>query len=249
MAIAGIGGLAVGSFLNLCADRLPRNQSIVRPRSYCESCGRHIENRHLIPVISYLWLRGRCGYCSAHIPLRSPVVELATGLSFAFLYWNYGYTVELGIALVYASLLILVSAIDVGTQLILDRVVYPGMALALIFSLAWPGLGPARAGLGGAIGLAALLMPFLLYRRGMGLGDVKFGGLVGLMTGYPLVFVALFLAVTTGGVVAVLLLVLRVRGRRDPVPFGPFLALAAAVTLLWGDTLWAWYTSWLSGGP
>jgi len=234
-------GLFVGSFLNVCIDRLPQGQSIIHPRSHCAACNRKLGNLDLIPLFSYLWLRGRCRYCQAPIPIRLPIVEGMAGLLFALLYWKFGLGLELGISLVYISLLTVIFVIDLENQLVLDKVVYPGMALALAFSFFWPGLGVISSLIGGAIGLAAMALPFIIYRRGMGFGDVKLGALVGLMSGYPLVFVALLLAVISGGLVAAVLLVFKIKRRSDPIPFAPFLATSAMVTLLWGQAIWQWY--------
>ena len=238
-------GLFVGSFLNVCIDRLPRGQSIIHPRSHCDTCNRKLRNLDNIPLFSYLWLRGRCRYCRARIPLRLPIVEGMTGLLFALLYWyinsKFGLGLELGISLIYASLLTAIFVIDLENQLVLDKIIYPGMALAFAFSFFWPELGVISSLEGGAIGLAAMALPFIIYRRGMGMGDVKLGALVGLMSGYPLVFVALLLAVISGGLVAAILLAFKIKKRSDPIPFAPFLATSAMVTLLWGQAIWQWY--------
>ncbi len=238
-------GLFVGSFLNVCIDRLPREQSIINPPSHCAACDHKLAILDLVPLFSYLWLRGRCRYCRARIPLQLPIVEGVTALMFAFLYWKFGLGLELGISLVYASLLIVIFVIDLETQLVLDKITYPGMALALAFSFFWPGLGVISSLIGGAIGLAAMALPFIIYRRGMGMGDVKLGALIGLITGYPLVVVALLLSVITGGLVGAMLLAFKVKKRSDPIPFAPFLATSAMVTLLWGQAIWQWYVPWL----
>ena len=249
-------GLFVGSFLNVCMDRLPQGQSIFRPRSHCSVCKHKLGNLDLIPIFSYLWLRGRCRYCHAHIPLRLPIIEGVTALLFALLYWycKFELSLELGISLVYASLLIIIFVIDLENHLVLDRITYPAMALALGFSFFWPGLigldrvpGEALPRIlsslaGGALGLAAMALPYILtHRRGMGLGDVKLGALVGLMTGFPLVFVAILLSWIGGGLVAVILLALKVKKLKDPIPSATFLATSAMVTLLWGQAIWQWY--------
>lgn len=236
-----IFGLFVGSFLNVCIDRLPRGQSIVNPPSHCSACNRKLSVLDLVPLFSYLWLRGRCRYCQAHIPLKLPIVEGVTGLFFGFLYWNFGLGLELGMALVYACLLIIIFVIDLETQLVLDKVTYPGMALAIAFSFFWPGLGVVSSLEGGALGLVAMALPFIIYRRGMGMGDIKLGALIGLMTGFPLVIIALLLSVITGGLVGAILLALKIKKRKDPIPFAPFLATSAMVTLLWGQAIWQWY--------
>jgi len=247
-------GPFVGSFLNVCIDRMPRGQSIIKPRSHCAVCNHKLGNLDLLPIFSYLWLRGRCRYCRAHIPLRLPIVEGVTGLLFGFLYWKFGLSLELVMSLIYACLLVIIFVIDLENQLVLDKVVYPGMVLALGFSFLWPGLGVVSwlgggalsrvlsALAGGTLGFAAMALPYILtHRRGMGLGDVKLGALVGLMTGYPLVLIAWLLSVITGGVVGAILLAFKIRKRKDPIPFAPFLATSAMVTLLWGQVIYQWY--------
>ncbi|MFC1983782.1 prepilin peptidase [Chloroflexota bacterium] len=255
MPVFALLGLFVGSFLNVCIDRLPRGQSIIHPRSYCAACNRKLGNLDLIPLFSYLWLRGRCRYCQAHIPLRLPIVEGVTGLLFALLFWycKFELGLELAIFLTYASLLTVIFVIDLENQLVLDKVIYPGMALALSLSFFWPGVegipmvpGEALSRVvssltGGAIGLGAMALPFIIYRRGMGMGDVKLGALVGLMTGFPLVFVAILLSWIGGGLVAALLLAFKVKKLKDPIPSATFLATATMVTLLWGQAIWQWY--------
>lgn len=241
----------MGSFINVCIDRLPQGQSIINPPSHCATCNHKLGILDLVPVFSYLWLRGRCRYCRAPIPLRLPIVEGVTALLFTFLYWKFGLGLELGVSLVYASLLIIIFVIDLENQLVLDKVTYPAMALAFIFcffrpelrtfSFFWPGLGVESALVGGVLGLAMMALPYIIYRRGMGLGDVKLGALVGLMTGYPLVFVAIFLSWISGGLIAAILLALKIKGRKDPIPSATFLAVAAMVTLLWGQAIWQWY--------
>ena len=234
-------GLAVGSFLNVCIDRLPAGESIVRGASHCSSCQHLLAPVDLVPVFSYIFLRGRCRYCRASTPLRVPLVEIATAFLFGFLYWKFGLGAELGIALVYASILLAISVIDLEHELILNVIVYPSIPLALGLSLLWPDPTILDAALGFVVGVATVSLPFLIYRQGMGMGDVKLGGLIGLMVGYPHVLVALLLAVVGGGLIAILLLVLRIKGRKDAIPFGPFMAAAALVTLLWGQAILDWY--------
>ena len=244
MLAFALAGLCVGSFLNLCIDRLPLRQSIITPPSHCPVCNRKIAVVDLVPLFNYLWLRGRCRYCHAPIPIRLPIVELVTGLLFAFLYWNFGLSPELGMSIVYASLLILIFVIDLEHQLILNKVIYPGILIAFAFSFLWPELGVVSSLIGGAIGLALMLLSLIVYPKGMGEGDVKLAIMVGLMTGFPKVFVALLLSILIGGLVAALLLILRLRKRTEPIPFGPFLATTAMVTLLWGERIYQWYLGW-----
>ena len=244
-------GLFVGSFLNVCIDRLPRGQSIINPPSHCFACNHKLSILDLVPLFSYIWLRGQCRYCQAPIPLRLPIVEGITALLFTFLYWKFGLGLELAIILVYASLLTVIFVIDLENQLVLDKVVYPGMAIAFVFSFFWPGLrtfsvfwsglGVESSLAGGALGLAATALPFVVYRSGMGMGDIKLGALVGLMTGFPLVIIAVLLSWISGGLVAAILLALKIKSRKDPIPFAPYLATSAMITLLWGQIIWQWY--------
>jgi len=242
-------GLAVGSFLNVCIDRLPRGGSVLNPPSHCPTCQRRLAARDLIPVFSYLWLRGRCRYCRASIPGRLLGVELATAAIFALLYRHAGLTPELGVLAFYAGIFIIVFVIDLEHGLILNRVLYVGAAAALLFALflpqpyliRWVVGGVANAAIGGVIGFVVFLVIALASRGGMGWGDVKLAALVGLATGFPLVFVAVIMAALLGGVVAVVLLATKKRGRKQAIPFGPFLSVAALVTLLWGSGILYWY--------
>ena len=250
-------GLAVGSFLNLCIDRLPKDKSIVRPGSHCDSCNQSLKAVDLVPVFSYIWLKGRCRYCGARIPLRSPVVEFATAAIFAFLAWHYGLSLELAFAVIYAGIFIVIFAIDLEQELILNIVVFPAMILAFAFSFfwggfeeLWPKIGPGfvlSALLGGAVGFVLMLLPYLLTRgRGMGYGDVKLAAFIGLMSGFPLVLVALLVGIIAGGLVAVFLLLSRmVKSRKAAIPYGPFLAVGAMVALIWGDKIFHWW--WAMG--
>ncbi|MDP2719511.1 MAG: prepilin peptidase [Dehalococcoidia bacterium] len=233
--------MAAGSFLNVCMDRLPEEQSIIKPPSHCPVCNRKLGPLDLVPVLSYLWLRGRCRYCRAPIPVRLSAVEMVTGLLFAFLYLRFGITMELGVYIVFTSLLIVIFVTDLEHQLVLDKITFPGMGFALLAALLLPGPGILKVLLGGGIGLAAMALPFLVYRRGMGLGDVKLGALIGLMTGYPVVITALLMAVISGGLFAAFLLIFKISRRDDAVPFATFLTTATVVSLFWGQEIWRWY--------
>ena len=235
-------GLSVGSFLNLCIDRLPLDQSIVKPPSHCPVCGRRVFVLDLVPFFNYLWLRGRCRYCQAHIPMRLPLVELLTGATFALLSWNYGLSAELGMSIVYASFLIIIFFIDLDHQLILNKVSYPGIVVAFIFSFLWPDLGVVNALIGGAIGFAMLFLPFIIYPKGMGGGDLKLALMIGLMVGGPQqVLVGILIGIIGGGLAAILLLSLRIKRRGEAIPFGPFLCIGAMAALLWGRDIADWY--------
>ena len=253
--LAFVLGLSVGSFVNVAADRLPGGRSLVKPRSFCDSCNRTLSTLDMIPIVSYLWLRGRCRYCGAHIPLRVPLAELATGVLFTIAYLRFGYGVETIVICFALTLLMIVTLIDLEHGLILNVVVFPTMAVLVVVAPFWSELGLDRPLLG-SLGMPASLLnsliagfgAFLAFLaiaivspNGMGAGDVKFAGVLGLLLGFPGVLFALWLAVVGGGVVAAAFLLLRKRGRKDAMPFGPFLALGAALVLLVGTDLSSGY--------
>jgi leader peptidase (prepilin peptidase)/N-methyltransferase len=233
--ILGLVGLAVGSFLNVVIDRLPRGESLLFPSSRCEACGHGLSTRDLLPILSYVMLRGKCRYCDVPISWRLPLVELLTGGLFAFLAWRLGPGLELASSLVYVLLFVPIFFIDLERGIIPDVIVFPGMALALGLALLE---GRAVAAVvGGAVGFGLFLSIYYLARRGMGQGDVKLAGLLGLINGWPLILVAVLLSLISGGLVASVFLAMKAKGRKDPVPFGPFLVVGSFVTLLWGQRL------------
>ena len=246
-------GTAVGSFLNVCIDRLPLDKSIIRPPSHCDACQHRLSPSDLIPVFSYLWLRRRCRYCGAPITFRPFWVEVGTGCLFAFTFWHFGLSLAFAVAAFYGSLFIVLGVIDLEHGLILNKIVYPAAGVALIidvflpppgiisFSLPSPCLGLISGIIGGAIGFVFLLIPAVVYREGMGWGDVKMAGLIGLIAGSRLVIIALLMAVILGGLVAGVLLLFKLKKRKEGIPFGPFLSLATVVTLLWGSDILNWY--------
>ena len=250
IVVAALLGMLVGSFLNVCIDRLPRNESILNPPSHCEACGHRLASKDLIPLFSFLRLKGRCRYCQASVPRRLFWVELTTAAIFAFLCWRYGVGIESGIMAFYACLFIVISVVDLEHGLILNKLLYPGVAVALLIAIfipqpPWiPQLwvhGLLNFALAGAIGFVIFLLLALISRGGMGFGDVKLAALIGLATGFPLVFLALIGGAILGGLAAIILLATKKRGRKEAIPFGPFLALAAMVTLLWGNNILQWY--------
>ena len=246
-------GLVVGSFLNVCIDRLPAGQSIINPPSHCPSCQQRLAGKDLIPLFSYIWLRGRCRYCGVSIPKRVFLLELSTGIIFALLYQGYGLTPRLGIMLFYAGLFIIIFVVDLDHGLILNKVVYPALLLALLFALFIPQpwivqvkvKGIANFAIGGGIGFIMLFVIALVSRGGMGWGDVKLAALIGLATGFPLVFLAVIMAAILGGIVAVALLITKRKGRKEAIPFGPFLITATFITLLWGSSILSWYLGFM----
>ena len=228
-------GACVGSFLNVVADRLPAGESLLHPPSHCPACGRQLAKRELVPIVGWLALRGRCRTCTAPIPLRVPAVELTTALVFAAAGWLISPWPRLVVTMGFASLLIAIAAIDLEHQVVLNRLVYPALALALAAALLpWPPETLPALG-GGAVAFGALFAIAVLLPRGMGMGDVKLAAFIGLAVGFPLAVPVLLLAFISGGLVGGFLLLTRRAKPGDAVPFGPFLALAGVAGLLFGD--------------
>jgi leader peptidase (prepilin peptidase)/N-methyltransferase len=234
-------GAVIGSFLNVCIDRLPAGKSIIFPASHCDSCQHRLSIKELVPVFSYLFLRGRCLHCDVKVSRRVLWVELGSALVFGFLFWNYGPGLELVLMTFYYCLFMVLLVIDLEHRLILNKIVYPAAIVILIIDVFWEPPGFVNGLLGGLAGFAFFLVLALIFRGGIGFGDVKMAGLIGLVTGFPSVMVALLLGIILGGLIAVILLVLKIKKRKDYLPFGPFLGIATMITLIWGSPLINWY--------
>jgi len=234
-------GLVIGSFLNVVIARLPAGVSIVHPGSACPQCGAVIRWYDNVPVLSWLHLRARCRSCGGAISWRYPAVELLTAVLFALAAHRFGPTLDLAPALLFLAALVAITGIDLDHQIIPDVITIPGIVAGAALSIA---IHPARwldPLLGIALGGGVFFVIILVSRGGMGGGDMKLGAMMGAFLGWKLALLAILLGVFAGGAVAVVLLSTGSRGRKDPVPFGPFLALGAVVSLLWGDGLLGWY--------
>ncbi len=243
-ALALAPGLALGSFLNVVAARVPLKRSLVSPPSACMACEQEIAWYDNVPLLSYALLRGRCGSCGAHIPLRYPAVELVTALLVAGSVWKFGLTGSAAVAAFFCLTLVAVSATDLEHRIIPNRIVVPAGVIVLAANTA---LHPGPQWAIGAFGASGfLLAAALAYPAGMGMGDVKLAFLMGAALGKT-VPVALFVGVFAAMVPGIVLLARHGRAaRKMGVPFGPFLALGSVVALFAGHWLLHAYFS-LSG--
>jgi leader peptidase (prepilin peptidase)/N-methyltransferase len=241
VVVAGLLGLAFGSFATVVAWRWPRGESVVRPRSHCTGCDRTLGPLELVPVLSWLALRGRCRGCGAGVHWRYPACELASGVLAALAIGVFGPTWEGLSAALLGVVLVPVVVIDLEHRLIPDVLVLPAAAVALVLGVL---ADPARpwAPVAGALGAAGFMfLLWLLYPGGMGLGDVKLALLLGAVLGASVV-PALAVAFAAGAVLGVALLLRHgAAARRTAVPFGPFLAAGALVALWWGPAMIGWY--------
>jgi len=239
LIILAAAGAILGSFANVVIYRLPRGESIVVPGSRCPRCGTPIGAWDNVPVVSFLLLRGRCRRCGGRIPWRYPLVELLTAALVVAVGVRFKEFLPFLSALTLVFLLVVITFIDLDHQLILNRVTYPGIVIGFLMSaLSGRALSAGLAGLGAA---AVILAIVVLSRGGMGGGDIKLAAVMGVFLGWPSIAVALFVAFLAGGLVGLVLLALRLRGRKDAIPFGPALAAGAVAALFWGDMIVRWY--------
>ncbi len=234
-AIFLVPGLAVGSFLNVVAARVPLKRSIVHPGSACMSCGTQIAWYDNIPVLSYVLLRGRCRACDARIPLRYPLVEVVTAVLIAGCVWKFGLSGDAAIAAFFGAALVAVSATDLEHRIVPNRIVVPAAAIVLVAQTA---LHPSVEWVLGALGASGFLfLAALVYPKGMGMGDVKLALLMGAMLGRTAA-VALMVGMVSALVPSVFLLARHgSKARKMGIPFAPFLALGGVVALFAGHWL------------
>jgi leader peptidase (prepilin peptidase)/N-methyltransferase len=242
-----LGGLCVGSFLNVCIHRLPARTSIVFPASRCPACEHLLSWTDNIPVASYLALRGRCRYCRAPISARYPIIEGLTCAIFVLHWFVFGPTPLLLVRLVFACALIVLFAIDLEHQILPNVITLPGIVAGFLCSLFLPP-GPVMSLAGIALGgglLWAIAEAWYRLRKveAMGFGDVKMLAMVGAFLGVKLVVLTFVLSSLIGGVVAGILVATRRADMATRVPFGTMLAAAALVASLYGERLVAWYLS------
>jgi leader peptidase (prepilin peptidase)/N-methyltransferase len=243
MAFAFLLGLIIGSFLNVVIARVPEHKSIWRPRSACPGCSAPIAWYDNIPILSFLILRARCRRCGMSIAWQYPIVEAATGVVFAVAYSLLGPTPDFVAAAVLLAMLIAITAIDLAHQIIPDVITLPGIVAGVAASFATGHVPWLDSLLGIVIDGGIFFVIILASRGGMGGGDMKLGAMLGAFLGWKLGLLGILLGVLAGGSVAVCLLLLGRKGRKEAIPFGPFLALGGAIAVLWGDRLLQWYLS------
>ena len=243
-----IFGLFVGSFLNVLIDRLPRDESFIKGRSYCESCKTQLKWYDLIPLLSFVTLKGKCRYCRIPLSYYYPIVELTTGIMFAilalFAFNNLPFTIyhlpfiSLFYYLFIASCLIVIFFVDLKYGIIPDKITYTAIAVSFAYLLhnTYYIIPFIASALGGFLFFLAI---FLGTRgRGMGFGDVKFAFLIGLIVGYPNIVIAFYSAFLTGAIISVILIILKKKKfKGSTIPFGPFMVIGTFVALFFSKTI------------
>ena len=261
---AGIIGLLIGSFLNVVIHRLPRmmqresdnyvahesgkplphtdRYNLMVPRSACPHCGHRISALENVPVISYLVLRGKCKQCKAPISIRYPAIELLTGVLSAFVIWRFGSGVAGLATLLFIYFLIAMTFIDADTQLLPDDLTLPLLWCGLLFNMNASFVPLEEAVIGAVAGYLSLWSVYWLFKlatgkEGMGYGDFKLLAALGAWMGWKMLPIIILLSSVVGAIVGVSLIVFTKRGRDNPIPFGPYLAVAGLIALLYGKSL------------
>lgn len=264
LSIAGLFGLCIGSFLNVVIHRLPKMMerewqvqcadlrgepastaealTLAAPRSRCPACAHQITALENIPLISYLVLGGKCSACGIRISLRYPIIEIFSGLLSALIAWHFGPTLQTAGALLLIWSLIALAAIDFDTQLLPDSITLPLLWLGLLFNLFGTFTDLPSAVIGAMAGYLSLWSIFWLFKlatgkEGMGYGDFKLLAALGAWLGWSMLPTIILLSSLVGAIVGISLIVLARHGRNVPIPFGPYLAAAGCIALLWGTQL------------
>ena len=240
-------GLSIGSFLNVVVARVPAGRSLVRPGSACPGCRALLKWYDNIPVLSFLVLCGRCRACGMPISWRYPIVEMITATVLVLAYVTLGATANFVVAVVLLPALIAITGIDLEHQLIPDVITLPGILAGLLLNLATGRISWVDSTVGILVGGGVFLVIIVGSRGGMGGGDLKLGAMLGAFLGWKALLFALFVAIVAGGAVGAVLLAAGLRSRKDPIPFGPFLAVGGAMALFWGERIFDWWMGGLGG--
>lgn len=241
-------GTIMGSFFNVCIYRIPRGESISYPPSHCVGCNHKLAALDLVPIFSYIFLRGKCRYCGERISWQYPLVELLTGGLYVGLYMKFGMDMHLLFYGILVSILIIISVIDIYHSIIPPSLVIIGSVCAILFNLmGWgrpflDGIYGALAG-AGVIILMDLLALVFFKKQGMGGGDMKLMAMIGLFMGLKYVLLSMLFSIYIGGIIFIILMLMGKIQKTEYIPFGPFLSIGTLVSLFAGAQIIAWYSA------
>lgn len=243
---ACVFGMVVGSFLNVCICRMPKNESIVSPPSHCPGCSYQIRWYDNIPLVSYLLLKGKCRGCGAHISLQYPLVELLNGILALFLFLRFGPTPAFAALFLFCSALVVITFIDIEHQIIPDEISLPGIAVGFVLSFFLKGHTWQNSLLGILLGGGSLLLVAYAYQRltgkeGMGGGDIKLLAMMGAFLGWKAVPFIILASSLVGSLVGISLMLIQKKDSKLAIPFGPYLAFGAVLYVFYGKPLIRWY--------
>lgn len=245
-----IMGSIIGSFLNVCIYRIPREESLVYPSSHCPKCNNRLKWRDLIPIISYMFLKGRCRYCKEQIGIRYPLIEFFTGTMYLIMAVKYGVSLNYLKYVTLLSLLIVISFIDLETMNVYFSTTVTSVIFGVIFLITQGILEKYILTdyiyyILGAIAPAGIISIIILLTRGMGWGDVEICFISGLFLGLKRSLLMLLLSFIIGAIISLGLIWSEKKSRKDPIPFGPFIASGTLCALIFGDNILLWYLSFI----
>ena len=238
-------GLCIGSFLNVCIYRIPREESIIFPPSHCTTCSYKLQSYDLIPLLSYLFLKGRCRGCGERISIKYSLIEMLNSLLYVLIYCNYGNSIDSLKGFLLSSLLIVIAGLDLKTHYIYKSTTIFGIGafifieiidLLISWQIPWENL------LAGALGVI-VIGAIVFFTGGMGEGDIEIALIIGLFLGIKGLMLALFIAFILGGIIASIFLILKFKERKAEIAFGPYLAIGAIISLLYSTEIINWYIS------
>jgi len=248
VVVAIVFGAIVGSFLNVCIIRLPKEESIVTPGSHCPHCNHPIMFYDNVPLISYLMLRGKCRYCRSSISAQYPLVEGITGISSLLLFLKFGLSLNYLFYFSFVAALIVITAIDLYHQIIPDVISIPGIGVGFLGALIvpYPYITSFNSLLGillggGSLFVVATLYQWLFKREGMGGGDVKLLAMIGAFLGWESVILTILLSSLIGSIIGIIIMVIKGKDFKYAIPFGPFLSLGAVIALFYKSEIFSWY--------
>lgn len=238
-------GLCIGSFLNVCIYRIPKEEKVSFPPSHCTSCGYNLKFFDLVPVLSFIALKGKCRKCKEKISIKYPIVELTNGIIYLGLYLKFGYTLDFFKYALLTSLLLVIGIIDLKTKYVYRSTTITGAisgTIFLIFNWIITKEFPLNYFLGAIIGFTIIYI-IVIVTGGMGEGDIEILAICGLFLGTKNIFLVLFLSFIFGGIISIILLIRKQKGRKDEIAFGPYIVLGAFVTIFIGDIIIKWYSN------
>jgi leader peptidase (prepilin peptidase)/N-methyltransferase len=237
-------GMVIGSFLNVCIYRIPKGESIAFPPSHCTVCNGRIKTYDLIPVLSYIWLKGRCRSCGERISIKYPLIELLTGILFLVVFIKFNLTVECLKYLIFVSILIVTAFIDLDHSIIPGKLMIFAGISGIIFNIIGYKSNTALLDyLYGFLAGGGVILLIVVLTGGMGGGDIQLMAVAGLFLGLKLTVLTLLFSFITGAIAGVTLMLLKKKSRRDYIPFGPWIALSATASIFIGSDVINWYIS------
>lgn len=236
-------GLCIGSFLNVCIYRIPREESIAFPASHCTSCGYELKFYDLVPVFSYIFLKGKCRKCNEKVSIIYPIIEIINGLIYLVLFLKFGLTFEFVFFSILSSLMLVISIIDIKTKDIYSTTTIFGVVIGVIYIAIGAYLGELsilNSFLGGIVGYGIIFL-IVVLTRGMGEGDADIAGVCGMFIGVKGILVALFLAIVIAGLVASIILIFKLKDKKSEIAFGPYISFGTFIWIIVGEQILSLY--------